>query len=138
MQRLAAILTQDALYPVIAGKRFAYGTAGFRTLGSHLERVCFRAGLLAAIRAKVKGGLAGVMVTASHNPWQDNGLKLIEADGSMLEADWERLAETLVNAENLSETLLEVSKNAGLTDLFEPRGVVYVGQDTRESSKQLT
>ena len=64
---LSAIAKADATYRVI-GKRFAYGTAGFRTLSDTLDRVCFRAGLLAAIRAKLHGGLAGVMVTASHNP----------------------------------------------------------------------
>lgn len=64
---LKRIIEADALYPTI-DKHFAYGTAGFRTLGAHLEKVCFRAGLLAAIRAKVSSGLTGVMVTASHNP----------------------------------------------------------------------
>ena len=122
-----AILTQDALYPVIAGKRFGYGTAGFRTLGAHLDRVCFRTGLLAALRAKAKNGLAGVMVTASHNDWKDNGLKVIEADGSMLVPAWERLAEILINAENLEEALKETAKEAGVTDLFEARGLVFVG-----------
>lgn len=64
---LKRIVAADATYKVIE-KRFAYGTAGFRTLGETLDRVCFRAGLLAGIRAKTHGGLAGVMVTASHNP----------------------------------------------------------------------
>jgi phosphoacetylglucosamine mutase len=49
------------------GKHIAYGTAGFRTVASNLDRACFRAGILAAIRAKEKG-LGGVMITASHNP----------------------------------------------------------------------
>lgn len=81
---LKRILEQDKLYPVI-DRTIAYGTAGFRTLSTYLDRVCFRAGLLSAIRAKTCGdGLIGVMVTASHNPKQDNGIKIIEADGSML------------------------------------------------------
>ena len=61
------ILEADALYPVI-DRTFSYGTAGFRTLGSHLEKLCYRAGILSAIRAKVSSGLTGVMITASHNP----------------------------------------------------------------------
>ena len=48
---LKRILEADLAYPLI-GKRFAYGTAGFRTLGDHLDKVCFRTGLLAGIRAK--------------------------------------------------------------------------------------
>ena len=88
---IKAILQADSTFKVI-GKKFSYGTAGFRTLGDTLDRVSFRAGILAGIRAKMRG-LAGIMVTASHNPKQDNGLKIIENDGSMLEPSWEKLAE---------------------------------------------
>jgi phosphoacetylglucosamine mutase len=94
----------------VIGKRFAYGTAGFRTLGDHLDRVCFRTGILAGIRAKLHGGLAGVMVTASHNPKQDNGLKVIERTGAMLEPSWEKVAEALVNAEDIAAYLEQLSE----------------------------
>ena len=103
---LKAIAHADATYKTIE-RHFGYGTAGFRTLGDHLDKVCFRAGLLAGIRAKTHGGLAGVMVTASHNPKQDNGLKIFEKDGSMLEPAWEKYAEGLVNAKDVSAYLLE-------------------------------
>ena len=106
---LRKIAAADATYKVI-DKKFAYGTAGFRTLASTLDRVCFRAGLLAAIRAKLHGGLAGVMVTASHNPKQDNGLKIFEKDGSMLEPQWEKLAEGLVNAPDLPTFLADLNE----------------------------
>lgn len=65
-------------------KKFGYGTAGFRTLGSDLERVCFRVGLLVGLRAKMTT-LCGVMITASHNHKDDNGVKIVEQDGSMLD-----------------------------------------------------
>ena len=63
---------------------FKYGTAGFRTAGKYLERVCFRVGVLVAMRAKLTQ-LSGVMITASHNQKDDNGVKIIESDGSMLD-----------------------------------------------------
>lgn len=68
---LDGLVAQDATYPVIKNdngepKNFKYGTAGFRTLGSQLERVCFRVGILVALRAKLTQRV-GVMITASHN-----------------------------------------------------------------------
>jgi phosphoacetylglucosamine mutase len=90
---LSKILQADAKYPIVA-KKIAYGTAGFRTVADNLDRVCFRTGIFAAIRSKITG-LAGVMITASHNPKQDNGLKIIERDGAMLNMAWEKLVEGL-------------------------------------------
>ena len=39
----------------------------------------------------------GAMITASHNPEEDNGVKLIDPDGEMLEASWETYATNLAN-----------------------------------------
>jgi hypothetical protein len=66
-----------------SGKVLSYGTAGFRDKASVLERAFFRVGLVVAIRAK-QVGTCGVMITASHNMHDDNGVKIIEPDGSML------------------------------------------------------
>ena len=63
---------------------FKYGTAGFRADADELERVFFRVGLLAALKAKLTTRM-GVMVTASHNPKEDNGVKIIEANGNILD-----------------------------------------------------
>ena len=46
------------------------------------------------------------MITASHNPEEDNGLKLIDPSGEMLATDWEPLATLIVNA--ASDDLLGV------------------------------
>lgn len=41
-----------------------------------------------------KTGLAvGLMVTASHNPESDNGIKIVDPNGGMLSQDWEVYAE---------------------------------------------
>ena len=106
-QIIEKLVEQDSKYEVIKSadggslKYFGYGTAGFRTLGSHLERVCFRVGILVALRAKLTT-LSGVMITASHNAKEDNGVKIIEADGSMLSQSWEPFAEELANTQDLS------------------------------------
>ena len=44
------------------------------------------------------GRAIGAMITASHNPVGDNGIKLIDPNGEMLEAAWEAVATDLVNA----------------------------------------
>ena len=38
-----------------------------------------------------------MMITASHNPEEDNGVKLIDPAGEMLEAAWETHATSLAN-----------------------------------------
>lgn len=40
----------------------------------------------------------GVMITASHNPEEDNGVKLVDPLGEMLEMKWEKYATVLANA----------------------------------------
>ena len=43
------------------------------------------------------GASIGVMITASHNPEPDNGVKLVDPLGEMLEPAWELIATELVN-----------------------------------------
>ena len=40
------------------------------------------------------------MITASHNPECDNGVKLVDPAGEMLEFAWESLATDLANAKD--------------------------------------
>ncbi len=46
---------------------------------------------------------AGVMISASHNPFEDNGIKIFGADGFKLPDDFEREIETLLDSEALSK-----------------------------------
>lgn len=110
----------------------SYGTAGFRGPAQVLPAAIFRCGALAALRSvSLDGRTVGVMVTASHNPAQDNGLKLVEPDGSMLDAEWERIATPFVNATSEPLRCLQ-----GLVQIAEG-GKVLLGWDTRESAKEL-
>ncbi|KZW01995.1 phosphoacetylglucosamine mutase [Exidia glandulosa HHB12029] len=126
-------------HPKPAHITFQYGTAGFRTLGDQLDSVLFRMGVLAGLRSKkLDGKTIGVMVTASHNPEADNGVKLVDPRGEMLETSWESHATALANVNTATEFVdaLDAFVKAVKIDLSKPARVVYA-RDTRPSGPAL-
>ncbi|CCL99031.1 uncharacterized protein FIBRA_01040 [Fibroporia radiculosa] len=126
-------------HPKPSNIHFQYGTAGFRTLGSILDSVMFRVGILAALRSKkLDGKTIGVMVTASHNPEPDNGVKLVDPRGEMLESAWEVHATVLANAPTTDAFIeaLDTFVRTLKIDLSKPAKVVYA-RDTRPSGPAL-
>ncbi|KAJ9293688.1 hypothetical protein DTO271G3_7570 [Paecilomyces variotii] len=120
------------------GKVFEYGTAGFRMKADLLNTVVFAVGLLAGLRSKkLNGQWIGVMVTASHNPAEDNGVKLIDPMGEMLEAEWEKYATKLANypLENIGDAYDELIKEIDVK-MDNPARVVFA-RDTRASGSRL-
>ncbi|KAI8806469.1 hypothetical protein BJ742DRAFT_758695 [Cladochytrium replicatum] len=134
-----AIKALSAKHPRPKDAHFVYGTAGFRMLATSLDSVVFRVGLLAALRSKAKGGqYIGVMITASHNAEPDNGVKLVEPLGEMLEQSWESYATQLANAatEDALVGALSMIKLTEGIDWSIPARIV-VGRDTRPSGPAL-
>lgn len=98
----------------------------------------FTVGLLAVLRSKKHSGkVIGTMITASHNPAQDNGVKLVEPMGEMLAQSWESYATELANAASTDElvtVLQNIISKEGIDLSVE--GNVIVGRDTRFVGRQ--
>lgn len=79
----------------------------------------------------------GLMITASHNLEPDNGIKLVDPAGEMLEASWETIATNLANVQDndLISMLTCISAKENI-DLSIPATVI-IGRDTRRSSPTL-
>ena len=80
----------------------------------------------------------GLMITASHNPEPDNGIKLVDPLGEMLEAAWEEIATKLANVDD-DKVVLELQsiiKQHNIDTSF-PASVI-IGRDTRKSSLKLS
>lgn len=98
---------------------------------------------MAALRSwHEKGQAVGLMITASHNPAEDNGVKLIDPNGEMLETSWVKMATELLNLPDdqvwnwIQETKSRfVSEHPELEQV--KSGLVFIGQDTRDSSNRL-
>eukprot|EP01054_Gregarina_sp_Poly1_P000023 Gregarina_sp_Poly_1__22@NODE_1004_length_5397_cov_173_232270_g704_i0_p1_GENE_NODE_1004_length_5397_cov_173_232270_g704_i0NODE_1004_length_5397_cov_173_232270_g704_i0_p1_ORF_typecomplete_len421_score49_89PGM_PMM_I/PF02878_16/2_3e10PGM_PMM_I/PF02878_16/4_2e10PGM_PMM_II/PF02879_16/0_00029PGM_PMM_II/PF02879_16/1_8e04PGM_PMM_III/PF02880_16/1_9e03PGM_PMM_III/PF02880_16/0_0053_NODE_1004_length_5397_cov_173_232270_g704_i08492111 len=132
--------------PRCTASQVNYGTAGFRSKAENLSHVMFRCGVLATLRSISHAGQAvGVCITASHNPEEDNGIKIVEPDGGMLSIAWEKYASDLVNCgDDGWQAVLEAISvelfHAGLEEIlsklkFSPW--VVVARDTRTSSPEL-
>ncbi|PYH28898.1 phosphoacetylglucosamine mutase PCM1 [Aspergillus neoniger CBS 115656] len=133
-----AIAEAASQYSKPEGKVFQYGTAGFRMKADLLNTVVFTVGLLAGLRSrKLSGQWVGVMVTASHNPAEDNGVKLIDPMGEMLEAEWETYATRLANAplDKVGDVFDELIKEIDVS-MENPARVVFA-RDTRASGSRL-
>ncbi|NXW17076.1 AGM1 mutase, partial [Circaetus pectoralis] len=133
-----ALKKYSALHPKPPGLTLQYGTAGFRTKAEQLDHVMFRMGLLAVLRSKAVVSTIGVMVTASHNPEEDNGVKLVDPLGEMLHPSWEEYATQLANAEEqeLQKIIIDICQKAAVNQHKD--ALVFIGRDTRPSSEKLS
>ncbi|CAH2249233.1 phosphoacetylglucosamine mutase [Pelobates cultripes] len=136
--QMEAVLKYSSRHPKPAGLSLQYGTAGFRTKAEHLDHVMYRMGLLAVLRSKKTKSVIGVMVTASHNPEEDNGVKLVDPLGEMLVQAWEVYATNLANAEQqeLQTVMTFIIQQEDIK--MDQKASVAIGRDTRPSSESLS
>ena len=145
-----------------------YGTAGFRGLSSLLPPLAYRVMFVLLARGMclrsaaatssssahhdvginpLSVGNLGLCITASHNPSKDNGFKMVDGDGGMLNVSWEGPATKVANEANvesflaLLEGLVEKSVvgSVSVADAFTSGPVVVqVARDTRPSGIDIT
>ena len=84
------------------------------------------------------------MITASHNPEPDNGMKLADSHGGMLDAAWEQHAVSLANAPSSKQALILIKTLSEYATGYHntnngklPKMVVHIGRDTRSHSPPL-
>ena len=143
-----AVKAASASFPKPSDFTPTYGTAGFRAEASLLDSTLFRCGLLAAARSLLMQRACGLMITASHNPARDNGVKLVEPGGEMLPQEWEPLATRLAQAASdaeVADCIAAILRDASADPAHAAQGattcgagpLVIVGYDTRDSAARL-
>lgn len=95
-------------------------------------------GLLAVLRSRFKKAAIGLMITASHNPEEDNGVKMVDPAGEMLEASWEIIATNIANVKDseLTAALQQLVVEHNIDNSID--ALVILGRDTRKSSQKLS
>lgn len=139
-EQRSLLLDSSSLYPLPLGVTFSYGTSGFRADGSKLLSTVYRAGVVAALRSLKTGSAVGLMITASHNPVTDNGIKIADPDGGMMTQDWEPFAEALANApdpQSFVELVFNFVKEEDISLHGERTAEVLLGRDTRPTGEAL-
>ena len=118
-------------------KIFKYGTAGFRDRNDVLDPVLFRVGLIACARSVQVKQAIGIMITASHNAEEDNGVKIVDFNGGMLASSWEQIAEKMINVpmHQFKMEFESLLAEFHLNDLSS--AVVIIAMDTRPHSDRL-
>lgn len=125
-------------HPKLYNGFIEYGTAGFRTKSDYLDHLLYRIGILAVLRSKKLGSSIGLMITASHNEEPDNGVKLVDPAGEMLESSWEKIATDLANVPDteLIQCLKKIVNEQNINE--DAPAMVIIGRDTRDSGWSLS
>ena len=111
---------------------YNYGTAGFRYNSKIILEIANKIAVgcvqLLVDNKKYNNFLA-IMITASHNPEADNGVKIVDKNGNMLDNEDEKKLENIVN--NLDNHLELLQK-------IKPNVKIVIGRDTRNSGQSIS
>ncbi|MEC6748720.1 phosphoglucosamine mutase [Marinilactibacillus sp. XAAS-LB27] len=84
----------------VSGRMLEYSLiAGLLSVGAEVLRLGVLTTPGVSYLTRQQGATAGIMISASHNPVQDNGIKFFGADGFKLSDDQEQEIEALIDAD---------------------------------------
>lgn len=100
-------------------------TAGLLSVGIEVMQLGVISTPAVAYLTRTQGAVAGIMISASHNPVDDNGIKIFGNDGFKLSDDQEAEIEALLEAEedNLPRPS---SEGLGTIDVFPEGSIKYI------------
>jgi phosphoacetylglucosamine mutase len=131
------------LFQVLKQKKkyYTYGTSGFRYEATFMKPICLRVGLFMDYLSKYFFPEAlGIVISASHNPKEDNGLKLINPEGEMLDWRFEACMDKFINCEDLDHGYEEMKKSVDSVYHGQKpteKGLIFITRDTRVSGAEL-
>lgn len=106
----------------------SYGTSGFRDKSEIIKNISYDIGRILAYIVKKNNTNYGIMITASHNMYLDNGVKIVNHEGEMINKDDEKIIESYVNSNFDLESL---------PNLLESK-TIFIGRDTRNSGIDIS
>ena len=84
-------------------ERINYGTSGFRRHNRVILSLANRIGKAVATLVCKHKKTFGIMITASHNHHEDNGVKIMDENGNMVGKEEENFLEEYVNGDETEE-----------------------------------
>jgi phosphoacetylglucosamine mutase len=121
-----------------------YGTSGFRDHHTKIESIAEKIGIAVAQLAFHRNSSFGIMITASHNHHDDNGVKIMDDRGDMVTSDIEQILEDVINSGDIAsdKNISEVKRTAffGANSVGDSRSIpihIRIGYDSRLSSPTI-
>jgi len=116
-------------------KHINYGTSGFRRHSQVILSIAHRIGCAVALLSCKHQKPMGIMVTASHNHHEDNGVKIMDENGNMIgKADEEFLEKYVNGCDNVCGCDDVCRCNDEWTKEEESLKEIHIGYDSRASS----
>lgn len=122
----------------ISGELLEYALiAGLLSVGIEVMRLGVTSTPAVAYLTRTQGAAAGVMISASHNPAEDNGIKFFSSDGFKLSDEQEEEIEALLDSED-DDLPRPSADGLGTTDEFPEGPIKYIQYLQTTISADLT